>query len=368
MKISVITVCLNSDKHIEQTIQSVLAQRNCDIEYVVVDGKSTDNTLDIIEKYRDKIDKFLSEKDKSNYEAYNKGIHLATGDVLYFLNADDYFHDPYVLERIVTKFEENPDCKAVYGNVLKINDMTGQSLVFGHALSDQVVQKGQNIPHQGLFVKKHMFDQYQGFDLQYRFLGDFDFVAKLFKDHADQLVYVKETVAFYRANGLSGIPANIERCRAEQVDIVEKYFGNPYGLERYQAPNINIEYYRKWIELLLYHPDRSCSSSLVKEGIRHVAIFGTVDVSVYMLGDLRKNKIEVYAFLDNNPVTHGSSIDNVEIYSPEWLRENVKKLDAIIFAFEGSHEQALKEQIANIIHPESIRCISWRELVSMNLR
>ena len=106
MKISIVTVTLNSEKTLERTIKSVLGQNYSDVEYIIIDGGSTDGTLNIIEKYKDKISKVISEKDNGLYDAMNKGIKLSTGDIVGILNSDDFFYNEEVLSIVANSFED----------------------------------------------------------------------------------------------------------------------------------------------------------------------------------------------------------------------------------------------------------------------
>ena len=115
-KVSIITVCLNCSMHIRKAIESVISQTYPLIEYVIIDGASTDGTVEIIEKYRDRIAHFISEPDTGLYNAMNKGIGAATGDILFFLNADDYFADENVVADVADVFSKNPDIDIVFGN------------------------------------------------------------------------------------------------------------------------------------------------------------------------------------------------------------------------------------------------------------
>src|SRR5574343_380982 len=114
MKISIITVCYNSSETIEDTIQSVASQNYPNIEYIIVDGLSKDSTVDIIKKHSDVVSKWVSEKDKGIYDAMNKGIAMATGDIIGILNADDVYTNKDVLSKVVRHFEES-NVKGVYG-------------------------------------------------------------------------------------------------------------------------------------------------------------------------------------------------------------------------------------------------------------
>src|SRR5690554_4083025 len=115
MKFSIITVCKNSEATIENTILSVISQSYCDFEYIIVDGVSTDKTLDIVNKYRGSIAKIISEPDSGLYDAMNKGINAASGDYLFFLNSDDKFIDDNVLEKTYIKAKNNK-AELLYGD------------------------------------------------------------------------------------------------------------------------------------------------------------------------------------------------------------------------------------------------------------
>ena len=117
MKISLITVVYNNEDSVEDAINSVLNQNYDNIEFIVVDGKSKDGTLDIIDSYSDRINKFISEKDRSNYDAYNKGLKLATGDVIGFLNSDDLYNDNNVISLVMNHFKKNKNLDMIYGDI-----------------------------------------------------------------------------------------------------------------------------------------------------------------------------------------------------------------------------------------------------------
>jgi glycosyltransferase involved in cell wall biosynthesis len=122
MKISIITVCYNSQNTVESTIQSVLNQTYLNIEYIIIDGGSEDGTKDIINKYLDKIAKYVSESDKGIYDAMNKGITLATGEIIGFLNSDDIFFDNDIVLKIASLFTEFKLLDSVFGDIIFFNE------------------------------------------------------------------------------------------------------------------------------------------------------------------------------------------------------------------------------------------------------
>ena len=117
MKISVITVCLNCEKTIEDTISSVINQDYNDIEYIIIDGKSEDNTVNILKKYEHKIFKVISEKDHGIYDGINKGIQLASGEIISLIHGNDVFSDSNVLSRVALNFKKNNDIDLLIGDI-----------------------------------------------------------------------------------------------------------------------------------------------------------------------------------------------------------------------------------------------------------
>src|SRR5436190_441602 len=121
MKISIITITYNSQHTVEDTVKSVISQDYPDIEYIIVDGKSKDATMKIVDKYKNKISKIISEKDKGLYDALNKGIRMATGDVVGMLHSDDLYADEKVISKIAAKFNSDTQLQAVYADLVFVN-------------------------------------------------------------------------------------------------------------------------------------------------------------------------------------------------------------------------------------------------------
>lgn len=179
MKISVITVCYNSEKTVERTIKSVINQDYNDFEYIIIDGASKDKTLHICNKYKDKITHLVSEKDDGIYDAMNKGISLASGDVIAILNSDDYFINNQCLKKIENSFTDDVDI--VFGNVLIFSEKTKKikrkykSSIYKPCLSIFGIQP----PHPASFIKKSIYNKFGTYDKNYRIAGDFDLLTRL---------------------------------------------------------------------------------------------------------------------------------------------------------------------------------------------
>jgi glycosyltransferase involved in cell wall biosynthesis len=182
-KVSIITVVFNGEKIIEKTMQSVLAQTYSNIEYIIVDGKSTDNTLQIIEKYKDRISVVISEKDSGLYDAMNKGLQVATGDYVWFMNGGDQINDADVLTNL---FSQNIDADIFYSDTNLI-DESGKYLSLlseiGHNnapanLTHKSMQRGMVVCHQSFIAKKNITSP---FNLKYKISADIDWVIKCLK-------------------------------------------------------------------------------------------------------------------------------------------------------------------------------------------
>lgn len=196
-KISIITVCYNAACTLEKTIQSVCMQSYPSIEYVVIDGKSTDSTVEILEKYKlqDKL-KYISEPDNGIYEAMNKGINSATGEWIFFLGSDDIFFDNGVLERIFSKEYGNEEI--LYGNVKYL-----YSGIIYDGPFDQEKISVKNICHQSIFYNANVFQKLGLFNLRYRIYADYEFNLRWMGKKLAAL-FINETIVIYNEKGISG--------------------------------------------------------------------------------------------------------------------------------------------------------------------
>ena len=180
MKISVITVCYNSEKTIERTIQSVVSQTYTNIEYIIIDGRSKDNTVGIIKKYENSITKWLSESDKGLYHAMNKGVQQASGDIIGILNSDDIFTDNFVLEKIA-KFHLENRVDASVGNITQFNK--NKKIVRKYSAKNWSPNKlkiGFMPPHPAIFFKRDLFERYGKYRLDFVSCADYELIIRFF--------------------------------------------------------------------------------------------------------------------------------------------------------------------------------------------
>ncbi len=204
MKISLVTVCFNSEKTIAQTIGSVLEQTYKNIEYIIVDGASTDNTLAVLKQYEGHIAKIISEPDYGIYDAMNKGIRAATGDVIGFLNADDVYAGNYVLERVAKAFEKDETVDSVYGDLCYVSDVNPNEIVrFWRAgeFNEKSFLNGWMPPHPTFFVRKSILDKYGLFDPTFRFAGDYELILRLLYKHHISTKYLRFLMVKMRIGG-----------------------------------------------------------------------------------------------------------------------------------------------------------------------
>jgi glycosyltransferase involved in cell wall biosynthesis len=169
VKISIITVCYNSENTIERTIKSVLSQNYSNIEYIIVDGDSKDRTIQIIEKYKNSIHHFISEKDEGIYDALNKGISMATGDIIGILNSDDIFSNENIISDIAKVFIEKPQLDSIIGNIAFINDKEKIVRVYNSKnWKPKRFEYGFMPPHPSFYCKRELFNKFGGYKKDYK--------------------------------------------------------------------------------------------------------------------------------------------------------------------------------------------------------
>lgn len=223
--LSIITVCFNAEKFIESTIQSVLGQTYPHIEYIIVDGASKDNTLGVIEKYRSRIAKVISEKDKGLYDAMNKGMQLATGDYLLFLNADDVLADAAVVSKM---FASCAHADVYYGEAMFMDengvDIGLRSEQTPHKVPEQLTWKslkhGMVVSHQAYVVRRSLSPLY---DLQYKICADIDWMIRTLKASRN-ICHTQVVVARFRVGGAS--KQHQQLAWKERYKILSRYYGH----------------------------------------------------------------------------------------------------------------------------------------------
>jgi glycosyltransferase involved in cell wall biosynthesis len=192
LKVSLITVSFNSEKTIRDTIESVLSQNYKFIEYIVIDGGSTDSTLDIINDYKEKIQVVVSEPDSGIYDAMNKGVMLSSGDVIGVINSDDFYPDSNVISTVVKVFKEDDNSELVLGGIdfVKNTDLNNSVRRYSSKyFMPWMMRFGIMPPHPAAFIKKTAYDRIGKYKLNYKIAADFDLLLRLLK--VDKSPYAK---------------------------------------------------------------------------------------------------------------------------------------------------------------------------------
>ena len=201
--ISIITITFNSAKYLEETIKSVIDQDYPNVEYIIVDGGSTDSTINIIKKYESKVSQWVSEPDEGISDAINKGIRMSSGDIIGILHSDDFYADPSVLGRVAGAFSNSPNIKALYGIQDYIDPVTRKTLLtWGRDVDPSEIKKRMYIPHPTLFVRRKVYDEVGLFKLDYRVAMDYEFAIRLTKYTRPYFLNYK--IACMRDMGTSG--------------------------------------------------------------------------------------------------------------------------------------------------------------------
>ena len=228
MKVSVITTVLNAEATLKDSLKSLWAQDYENIEHVVIDGGSTDGTIGMVQTHRDRIDVFKSEPDDGLYDAFNKGIQAATGDIVGFLHADDLFAGPTVISRLV-KCLKRKRANAVYAD-LKYVDRQDPERVIRHWRSGEYSPSqlawGWMPPHPTLYVDRSHFMKVGLFDTQFRIAGDYDHMLRLLTHDDTEVAYLPEVITLMRVGGVSNRSlANLRKKSAEDYQIIRKHLG-----------------------------------------------------------------------------------------------------------------------------------------------
>jgi glycosyltransferase involved in cell wall biosynthesis len=205
MKVSIITVVLNNKKTVKDAILSVGSQDYNDIEHIVIDGKSVDGTLSVLDKYRDRLAVVISERDNGIYDAMNKGLRLASGEIIGFLNSDDLYAHKNVISEIVSILSKMK-VDAVFGDLVFVSSKNLNNVVRFYKSNNfrpKLLAKGIMPAHPTLFLRKTVYEKYGYFKTDYRIAADFEFAVRIFKDYKISYYYIPKVMVKMRTGGTS---------------------------------------------------------------------------------------------------------------------------------------------------------------------
>ena len=207
MKVSIITATYNSAQSIKSCLDSVLNQNYIDFEQIIIDGKSNDNTLSIINKFSDNHNqiKIYSEEDKGIYDALNKGINLASGDIIGFVHSDDFLATNNIINEICSMMKSE-SLDGVYGDLQYVDEINTKKIIRNWKSCDfkpSLLKQGWMPPHPTLFLKKEVYEKHGLFDLSYKISADYDFILRIFKDSELKFGYLPKDITKMRVGGAS---------------------------------------------------------------------------------------------------------------------------------------------------------------------
>ena len=230
IKISIITSCFNREKTIETTLQSVLHQTYPHLEYIVIDGASTDHTMDIIKKYKGSITKIISEPDKGMYEGLNKGIRLATGDIVGLMHSDDCFYSEQTLEHVVDMFQKT-GADLIYGNGLFVDENDISRIIrnwISGSYSRVKMRRGWLPLHPTVYVRRKCLERLGLYDESYKIAADSDFLVRYMYEANLKVAYLDEYIVKMRMGGLSTNPKKMIQKWKEDLRMNHSHGFSPY--------------------------------------------------------------------------------------------------------------------------------------------
>lgn len=359
MRISVITVCLNSEKTIEQTIKSVLSQKYDDLEYLIIDGGSTDGTMKIIEKYQEQLSIVVSEPDEGLYDAMNKGIALATGDVIGIINSDDWY-EPETLWMVAKGFED-----------IHVDVLHAQMKLIGGEYKNEIreVRKMEELRyrmilnHPTVFVRKRAYIKYGFFDTKYQICADYELLLRFYAKGA-RFKYIERVLANYRVDGLSS-HYDMQNVR-DAYAVAMKYLSYaPHDQRAYYVKKIEDESKALTFGYLLNQKSGEVLWQLIATaGIQidnPIVLFGTGSWGIKMCRWLQKCGITPSCFADNDPAMWTEDILGSPVISPK----NIRDMNGTVLIVVKDHSREIFEQLEEM-RLTHVRIVRWEEFMGNN--
>lgn len=337
IKVSIVTVCCNSEKTIQRTIESVLNQTYKNIEYIIIDGSSTDHTIDIIKKYIPIANgrmKYISERDKGIYNAFNKGIRMTTGDVIGIINSDD-FYELNAVQKVIEHMD-NSSCQVIYG-YCNVIGRSGISIV---KTSHLELTKRCMIPHPACFVTRECYCRYGLFIEWIKIASDYELMMRLYRTQNVLFTQIPYVLANFTTEGISSSKEAASILEIEYATIYYKYqliqfkelleilllnrFSNKYKKVRELSNNhlALFQLMERWVKVKQH--GKSMAEILEKKGYYNIAVYGMSYVGKRLIKELKGSNINVNYGIDRRI---DLCCEDVEIVS---AASDLKKVDAIV--------------------------------------
>lgn len=333
IKVSIVTVCFNSAKTIEQTIQSVIHQTYGNIEYIIIDGGSTDGTDEIIKKYEKNIACWVSESDRGIYDAMNKGIAKATGDVIAFMNSDDWYADG-AIDAIVKAFDRT-DADIVYGHTILIDD--GRQTLRVRPPLDHILY-GMVFCHQAVVVKTNLMKEYL-FDLSYKIVADYVFFLKMYLQ-GKRFYAIDKKIAYFRMGGDSSHPWKVfQETKRAALRLSKESIGE----ERYR--NLRREFQeRRFFPVLRFLFPKIQRQAMKNKKIfrslenRKLVLYGAGKLGREVLDMMQKCGLHVSAFWDSDLGKQGMHTDGIPTLCPKQKKQQSHGVTILITTVKADEE------------------------------
>ena len=238
---TIVTVCKNAVDTIEKTIQSIADQSYPHIEYLIIDGQSSDGTLELITKYDSHISRVVSEKDDGIYDAMNKGVQNMHGDYVLFVNADDYLFNETVISRVANAIHRSPSADVFFGDVIIYHTDTGKASLWNPGKRDTLSMYMGAFPHQATFYQKDAFEKNGMFDTSFQIAGDYDWAVRGFVRNKLVFQKINILVSVFARGGISTLDSFQITNRREKQRVVDTYFSKfdkfRYGFGKFLRKN-----------------------------------------------------------------------------------------------------------------------------------
>lgn len=354
-KVSIITVSYNSVKTIEQTILSVLGQTYKNIEYIVIDGASTDGTQQIIEKYADKISYFISEEDDGLYYAMNKGIQKATGDIIGIINSDDWYAETAV-ENVVNFFCQN-NVEVIYGVTISVEENGPEFKRKRYPI--ETIWYRMPFVHPSVFVKKDVYYRLGGFNTDYKVSSDYDFFLRCYCENV-RFAYCDKVVAYFRSGGISTVFSEVSRKESYKVSMA--YINKcPYKTdvlskikELYDWRYFNEELAKD--SKMLYR----LLCEYFQTNISDILIFGAGIWGRIFYKHLTDNGVNIAGFIDNDVSKWNTKFCGLKIIDPNELRS----MEAYVLIAVKDYGEEIKDQL-HCIGNDHLKYVMITELMEL---
>ena len=356
-KISVITVCYNAEKTIRKTIESVLSQKYPNMEYIIIDGKSTDNTMTVIKEYKTRISKVISEPDSGLYDAMNKGISISTGSVIGILNADDWY-EPDTLEKVMSCFKK-ADSDVIYGKINRIDKNNNQTVFIPYNLDSMYYVMA--LAHPATFVRKEIYNKYGKFNLNYKIAADYELMLRFYSKGV-KFQYLNEIFTNFTIGGMSYQKRDV--CSRETFYISQKYLKYVPNEKKISiAKKIEKEYksnlFNEMMDISPHILLKKIENKCKKNERFSIAIFGSGKWGINVQKILTDNGTSPIFFIDNNKKKWNTYISETKVLSPDIL----KVFDGIVLVMVKEYSEEISSQIKMYNNPQ-IEYLSWEEFVT----